>query len=183
MRSANAAAERLTGVPREQLMGKHLSELLPPEYAELAMAHAGSKLAGESESSVYELQILHADGRPRWVEVSSRLLVENGRPSGVQGIARDVTARREMELGLTFRAEVLENLQAAAFAVDSDGVVLFWNRGAAAMFGIPAAEAVGRPTHEVVFWIMGMRRYGWVAEIKGSEADGYFLYEPTGRTA
>lgn len=27
--SANAAAERLTGVPREQLMGKHLSELLP----------------------------------------------------------------------------------------------------------------------------------------------------------
>ncbi|MBK6563268.1 PAS domain S-box protein [Candidatus Amarobacter glycogenicus] len=146
--SANAAAERLTGVPREQLMGKHLSELLPPEYAELAMAHANSKLAGESESSVYELQILHADGRPRWVEVSSRLLVENGRPSGVQGIARDVTARREMELGLTFRAEVLENLQAAAFAVDSDGVVLFWNRGAAAMFGIPAAEAVGRPVIE-----------------------------------
>lgn len=45
------------------------------------------------------------------------------------------------------------------------------------------AAAVGAPAHEVVFWIMGMRRYGWVAEIKGSEADGYFLYEPTGRTA
>ena len=45
------------------------------------------------------------------------------------------------------------------------------------------AEAIGAPTHEVVFWIMGMRRYGWVAEIKGSDADGYFLYQPTGRTA
>ena len=45
------------------------------------------------------------------------------------------------------------------------------------------AEAVGAPTHEVVFWVMGMRRYGWLAEIKGSDGDGYFLYETTGRTA
>ena len=45
------------------------------------------------------------------------------------------------------------------------------------------AAAVGAPAHEVVFWVMGMRRYGWVAEIKGSDADGYFLYEPTGRTS
>jgi predicted Rossmann fold nucleotide-binding protein DprA/Smf involved in DNA uptake len=45
------------------------------------------------------------------------------------------------------------------------------------------AEAVGAPSHEVVFWIMGMRRYGWVAEIKGSEDDGYFRYEPAGRAS
>jgi hypothetical protein len=30
---------------------------------------------------------------------------------------------------------------------------------------------------------MGMRRYGWVAEIKGSVANGYFQYEPTGRVS
>jgi predicted Rossmann fold nucleotide-binding protein DprA/Smf involved in DNA uptake len=45
------------------------------------------------------------------------------------------------------------------------------------------AEAVGAPPHEVVFWIMGMRRYGWVAEIKGSEDDGYFRYQWAGREA
>jgi len=45
------------------------------------------------------------------------------------------------------------------------------------------AEAIQAPTHEVVFWVMGMRRYGWLAEIKGSDADGYFQYEPTGRTS
>ncbi len=45
------------------------------------------------------------------------------------------------------------------------------------------AQAIDAPTHEVVFWVMGMRRYGWLAEIKGSDADGYFQYEPTGRTA
>jgi hypothetical protein len=45
------------------------------------------------------------------------------------------------------------------------------------------AEAIGAPTHEVVFWVMGMRRYGWLAEVKGSDADGYFQYQPTGRVS
>ncbi|MHB8890519.1 MAG: MarR family transcriptional regulator [Candidatus Limnocylindrales bacterium] len=45
------------------------------------------------------------------------------------------------------------------------------------------AAAIGAPTHEVVFWVMGMRRYGWVAEIKGNTIDGYFQYEPTGRVS
>lgn len=43
------------------------------------------------------------------------------------------------------------------------------------------AAAVGAPTHEVLLWVMGMRRFGWLSEIKGSDADGYFQYEPTGR--
>jgi predicted Rossmann fold nucleotide-binding protein DprA/Smf involved in DNA uptake len=45
------------------------------------------------------------------------------------------------------------------------------------------AEAISCPTHEVVFWVMGMRRYGWLAEIKGNTVDGYFQYEPTGRVS
>lgn len=43
------------------------------------------------------------------------------------------------------------------------------------------AAAVGAPTHEVLLWVMGMRRFGWLSEVKGSDADGYFQYEPTGR--
>jgi hypothetical protein len=45
------------------------------------------------------------------------------------------------------------------------------------------AVAIGAPTHEAVVWVMGMRRYGWLAEIKGSDGDGYFRYEPTGRVS
>jgi predicted Rossmann fold nucleotide-binding protein DprA/Smf involved in DNA uptake len=45
------------------------------------------------------------------------------------------------------------------------------------------AEAIDAPAHEVLLWVMGMRRFGWLAEVKGSEADGYFQYEPTGRTS
>jgi predicted Rossmann fold nucleotide-binding protein DprA/Smf involved in DNA uptake len=39
------------------------------------------------------------------------------------------------------------------------------------------AAAIGCPAHEVVFWVMGMRRYGWLSEVKGSADDGYFRYQ------
>jgi predicted Rossmann fold nucleotide-binding protein DprA/Smf involved in DNA uptake len=45
------------------------------------------------------------------------------------------------------------------------------------------AEALGRPTHEVMFWVMGMRRYGWVREVKDSAGDGYFRYQAVRREA
>jgi predicted Rossmann fold nucleotide-binding protein DprA/Smf involved in DNA uptake len=45
------------------------------------------------------------------------------------------------------------------------------------------ARAIGAPTHEVVIWVMGMRRYGWLAEVKGATSDGYFQYQRTGRVA
>jgi hypothetical protein len=39
------------------------------------------------------------------------------------------------------------------------------------------ATVLDCPTHEVVFWVMGMRRYGHLREIKGATEDGYFRYE------
>ena len=39
------------------------------------------------------------------------------------------------------------------------------------------ASALGCPTHEVVFWVMGMRRYGHLRDVKGATDEGYFRYE------
>jgi hypothetical protein len=43
------------------------------------------------------------------------------------------------------------------------------------------AAAVGKPSHEVVFWVMGLRKYGWLAEIKEVDDDGYFQYQSINR--
>ncbi|MBN1321259.1 MAG: MarR family transcriptional regulator [Thermoleophilia bacterium] len=39
------------------------------------------------------------------------------------------------------------------------------------------AEAVGRPSHEVVLWVMGMRKYGHLTEIKEADDEGFYLYQ------
>jgi len=38
------------------------------------------------------------------------------------------------------------------------------------------AAAIGRPPHEAMYWVMGMRRYGHVREVKEAAVDGYFRY-------
>jgi hypothetical protein len=39
------------------------------------------------------------------------------------------------------------------------------------------AAALDRPTHEAMFWVMGMRRYGQVRDVKEAAVDGYFRYQ------
>lgn len=38
------------------------------------------------------------------------------------------------------------------------------------------ALAINQPSEEVVFWVMGMRRYGRIVEIPEANDDGFFLY-------
>jgi hypothetical protein len=39
------------------------------------------------------------------------------------------------------------------------------------------SAALDKPTNEVGFWVMGLRKYGWLAEIKEVTDEGYFRYQ------
>ena len=38
------------------------------------------------------------------------------------------------------------------------------------------AEHIGQPANEVLFWVMGMRRYGHIVEVPDPTDEGYFRY-------
>ena len=38
------------------------------------------------------------------------------------------------------------------------------------------AAAIQRPSEEVLYWVMGMRRYGKLVELPEADDDGYFQY-------
>lgn len=42
------------------------------------------------------------------------------------------------------------------------------------------ADRIGRPAHEVLYWVMGMRRYGQVVEVGDADDDGYYHYAAKG---
>ena len=52
--------------------------------------------------------------------------------------------------------------------------------GADALTVPEIAERIGRPPYEVVYWVMGMRRYGHVVEVGDADDDGYFHYAAKG---
>ena len=45
------------------------------------------------------------------------------------------------------------------------------------------AEAIGRPSDEVLFWVMGMRRYRRLVELPEPTDEGYFRYAIAGPEA
>ena len=142
--SANAAAERLTGYSRSDITGMNMADLLLPEYVPLVQAEIAAKVSGEKRSGFFEVEIRHADGRPRRVEISSQLLTEGGQPVGIQGIARDVSRRYETERRVRFHAELLDSITFPAVAIDTAGKVVYWNAAAGDLFGYTAAEAISQ---------------------------------------
>jgi len=78
-------------------VGRNAAELIPPEYHEQMYAALQRKLAGDTNPTVYELELIRKDGQRVPLEISSRLILRDGRPVGIQGIARDITERKRAE--------------------------------------------------------------------------------------
>ena len=93
--SFNRTAELVLGYPREAASQLNLVRLtLPGEHGvavQILKEEAGS---GGRE---YELSVRAKDGRAIPLEIRSRWIRENGRPVGVQCIARDITERQRAE--------------------------------------------------------------------------------------
>ena len=94
--SVNKAGELITGFSAEEMLGRSIAELVRPESMPTMMQMLERKFAGQTRTD-YELEILTKHGERRTIEISSRLIVENGEPAGIQGIARDITERKLAE--------------------------------------------------------------------------------------
>jgi PAS domain S-box-containing protein len=91
--AANRAAERITGFSRDAMLGVHVDRFVEPRDAIERM------LRGRGGESRYPLTVVARDGRRVPIEVSTRLVIEDGRPAAIEGIGRDVTdQRRAMEV-------------------------------------------------------------------------------------
>lgn len=101
--AVNLAAQRISGFSREELLSKNVFELIAPEDVERGQQALAERLEGGPEE-VVELQVVANDGRRVFVEVSGRLVLENGAPVRIEAIARDVTDRRSLQQQLMQQA-------------------------------------------------------------------------------
>ena len=110
--SINRAAERLSGYTREELIGKHFSSLVTAQYAHHLREQLCRKLEASGESN-YELELITKQGHRIPVEVSSRLIIEDGLPVGVQGNVRDISEKkRAQEAARTYSRRLIEAQEA-----------------------------------------------------------------------
>ncbi|HEX8130302.1 MAG TPA: PAS domain S-box protein [Pyrinomonadaceae bacterium] len=101
--SLNKTGERITGYTREEAASLNIAQVIAPEHLTLALEMMARK-EWFDEASVYEVDIIAKDGRRVPLEVSTRLVYQNGEPCGVQGIARDIAERKHTEAKLLHNA-------------------------------------------------------------------------------
>ena len=95
--AANTACAEAVEVPIGELIGRKLPEFLHPEDGEISIGMLGQKLR-HGGTTKYEVRLQRPRGGVMRVEVNSTLATDpDGRPSGLHGIARDITERRAFE--------------------------------------------------------------------------------------
>jgi PAS domain S-box-containing protein len=94
--SINQTGERLLQRRRENLLSHNLLDLIAEEQR-AAARHWLDQVVQGAELPTAEWDFLNSAGQRVKLEISSRVIEQNGKPPEVEGIARDITERRRLE--------------------------------------------------------------------------------------
>ena len=139
----NDAGCRMLQYSRDEIIGKTIVDLLPPEDIERLWQSREMLLQGTSQ--VDEWKLRRNDGSYLPVEVSARIL-----PDGRwQGFVRDISERKRLEGELRLSEArsngILSVSVDAIISVDADQRITLFNEGAEKMYGYSETEAIGAP--------------------------------------
>ena len=134
---------------REELLGKGVGDIDPPEFAKLVPERVRAVL--QSGSAVFETAHLRRDGTPIPTEISARAITYRG-SAALLSLARDITERKQTEKALRGAEELyrnlVENLGEGVCIVDQGETFLFANPAGEAIFGVPPDSLAGRNLRE-----------------------------------
>ena len=145
IRSWNRGAEQLFGYSAEEIIGKPMRTIIPPdreieEDMILARVRRGDKVEH------FQTVRCRKDGSPIDVSVTvSPVLDPMGRVVGASNIARDITDQIDADTANEHLAAIIASSDDAIVSKDLNGVVKTWNRGAERLFGYLAEEMIGKP--------------------------------------
>jgi PAS domain S-box-containing protein len=98
--SFNKASEKIIGYSPEEISRMNAKEFLSPESLDLAQNVRRKLLHNEPVQQPYEQKVFSKDGREIYIQLSTSLIMDKGKPIGFQNIARDITEQKRMNENL-----------------------------------------------------------------------------------
>ena len=141
-RSTNKAHENFIGLSKEQIIGKTVFDVQPPEIAEI-YARRDQELFDSPGDQIYETKFRLPDGTLRDVVFNKAVIRDDaGKIMGIVGSIFDVTDRKKAERKLEKAQEatviasaMLHKIRAGIIIVDNEYKVIDSNQGFARLFG------------------------------------------------
>ncbi|MFL6429121.1 MAG: PAS domain S-box protein [Acidobacteriaceae bacterium] len=142
--SWNEAATRLFGYQPNEMIGRSILQIIPPELHHEEDEIVRRLKAGERIEH-YETVRFGKNGERISVSVTiSPIKDANGRVIGASKIARDITGHKRNEESRFRLAAIVDSADDAIISKDLNGIVKSWNEGARRMFGYVAEEMIGQ---------------------------------------
>lgn len=144
----NAAAERQTGYNSAELIGQHISLIVPEDELAQREEWMARCLRGEEIRGV-EASRLRKSGETLPVLLTFSLLTDDdGAPMGIATISEDISERKRAETDL-YRSEetnsaILNATADAIITIDRQGVIVSVNPATERMFGYSSQQLLGR---------------------------------------
>lgn len=144
--SLNPAFQTISGWPVSEWVGKPFAPLVHPDDRARTLEYFRNLLAGQAPP-LHECRALTRAGGSFVCEFTNVALTERGRVSGILGVGRDVTLRRQLEearkkLAL---ANIVEGSNDAIIGKDLHGNITTWNTAAERIYGYLPDEIIGKP--------------------------------------
>jgi PAS domain S-box-containing protein len=177
----NRAATTILSYDPAELIGRCAAELMLPEHRR---GFHEDYLPRLRERGFYDGVgiYLAKDGRRRYIEFRSNVVRGQGKEPVVNGVARDVTERKEAERALRLSEEryrsLFDSISDFIYTHDLEGRFLGVNRSACHSLGYEVGEVVGRPVADLM---LPSHREGFYDEylpglIQQGEAAGVSCY-------
>lgn len=147
VRSWNVGAAQLTGYRRAEILGQHVGVLYPME--EQGRGGPAQPWTGGAGRTRFEEEVWlrRKDGSRFWADVTfSAIAGDDGEPAGYAVIARDRSARKEVEEAQHRLTAILEGTTDFVSFADREGRVRFINEAGRSMLGIAEDEDVATLT-------------------------------------
>jgi PAS domain S-box-containing protein len=142
--SWNPAATRLFGYEENEVLGKNISVIIPPDSLAEEDILIENILKGSKIQNL-EAKRISRDGSEKLVLLSASPITNSeGNIVAAATILRDISERNNQEEKQAILAAIVNSSDDAIISKTLDGIITSWNASATRLFGFTEEEAVGK---------------------------------------